>query len=38
MDDVEEELMLSPPSIINVRARDGVLAGRSKRAGFVIGI
>ena len=40
VDGVGEGLMLSSPSIYNnnVRAQGGVLAGRSKRAGFVIGI
>ena len=38
-DRVGEGLMLSPPPVVyNVRARDVVLAGRSKPAGFVIGI
>ena len=38
-DGVGEGLMLSSPSMYNnVRAQGGVLAGRSKRAGFVIGI
>lgn len=37
-DGVGEGLMLTSPSIYNVRAKGGVLAGRSKRAGFVIGI
>ena len=39
VDGVGEGLMLSPPPMLyNVRARGVVLAGRSKRAGFVIGI
>ena len=37
-DGVEEGLMLSSPSILyNVRARGGVLAGRSKCVGLVYG-
>ena len=39
VDGVGEGLMLSSPSIYNnVRAQRGVLAWRSKRVGFVIGI